>query len=61
MTIDTVPMNPPPDADHDHDHESCEVEDCQVCMRLTIPQHVDCHGTKLEDEAGIGEYESLGG
>jgi hypothetical protein len=47
--------------DTEHDHETCEVEDCQVCMRLTIPQHVDNHGTKLEDEAGIGEYESLGG
>lgn len=60
MITDTVPkLNLPHDAEHDE--ESCEIEDCQVCMRLTIPQHVDSHGTKLEDEAGIGEYESLGG
>jgi hypothetical protein len=30
-------------------------------MWMTIPQHVDDHGTKLEDEAGTGEYEVLGG
>ncbi len=42
-------------------HESCTDEDCQVCMRLTIPQHVDSQGSKLEDIAGAGDYEVLGG
>ncbi len=36
-------------------------EDCQVCLRMTIPQHVDCQGSKLEDIAGAGDYEVLGG
>ncbi|MBI4906185.1 MAG: hypothetical protein HY820_21300 [Acidobacteria bacterium] len=42
-------------------HENCTDEDCHVCMRLTIPQHIDCHGTKIEDLAGTGEMETLGG
>ena len=43
------------------EHEGCTDDDCLVCMRLTIPQHVDSHGSKLEDLAGTGDYEVLGG
>ena len=43
------------------EHEGCTDDDCQVCMRLTIPQHIDSHGSKLEDLAGTGDYEVLGG
>lgn len=32
-----------------------------VCMSHTVPQHSDCHGSKLEDSAGTGECDSLGG
>jgi len=42
-------------------HEDCADDDCQVCMRMTIPQHIDSHGSKLEDIAGTGDYEVLGG
>ena len=59
MSNTDLNKNIPPDTDHDQ--ETCEVDDCQVCLRLTIPQHVDNHGTKLEDEAGTGEYEVMGG
>lgn len=30
-------------------------------MRATVPQHWDDHGSKLEDLAGTGECDSLGG
>ena len=43
------------------DHEDCTDDDCLVCLRLTIPQHIDSHGSKLEDLAGTGDYEVLGG
>jgi hypothetical protein len=33
----------------------------QVDMAATIPQHIDDKGTKVEDEAGTGENDSLGG
>jgi hypothetical protein len=32
-----------------------------VRMADTIPQHVDEHGAKVEDLAGTGEHDSLGG
>lgn len=43
------------------DLEGCADDDCLVCLRMTIPQHVDSHGSKLEDLAGAGDYEVLGG
>lgn len=33
----------------------------EVDMAGTIPQHVDAGGTKVEDAAGTGEHDSLGG
>ena len=33
----------------------------KVDMAGTVPQHVDEHGTKIEDIAGTGEHDSLGG
>jgi hypothetical protein len=30
-------------------------------VRGSIPQRIDCHGTKLEDLAGTGEHDSKGG
>ncbi len=33
----------------------------QVRMAGTVPQHVDPQGTKIEDVAGTGEHDSLGG
>lgn len=33
----------------------------QVDMADTVPQHSDDHGTKIEDLAGTGEHDSLGG
>jgi len=33
----------------------------QVDMADTVPQHTDQHGTKIEDLAGTGEHDSLGG
>lgn len=54
-TLQTTPPAKP------EGHEECEDTDCQVCMRMTIPQHIDSHGSKLEDVAGTGEYEVLGG
>jgi hypothetical protein len=33
----------------------------QVNMRMALPQRIDCHGTKLEDLAGTGNQDSLGG
>jgi len=33
----------------------------QVNMAATVPEHVDKKGTKLEDIAGTGQHDSLGG
>jgi hypothetical protein len=33
----------------------------KVDMADTVPQHTDQHGTKIEDIAGTGEHDSLGG
>jgi hypothetical protein len=33
----------------------------QVDMRDTIPQRIDSHGTKVEDQAGTGKHDSQGG
>jgi hypothetical protein len=33
----------------------------EVDMKDTVPQHVDDKGTKVEDIAGTGEHDSLGG
>ena len=33
----------------------------QMTMRATIPQRTDQIGTKIEDEAGTGQQDALGG
>jgi hypothetical protein len=33
----------------------------QVNMQLTLPQRIDYRGTKIEDEAGTGTHDTLGG
>jgi uncharacterized protein (DUF302 family) len=33
----------------------------QVNVRGSIPQRIDCHGTKVEELAGTGEHDSHGG
>jgi uncharacterized protein (DUF302 family) len=33
----------------------------QMNVRGSIPQRIDCHGTKLEDMAGTGEHDLQGG
>ena len=33
----------------------------QVSMRASIPQRIDCHGTKVEDLAGTGKIDAPGG
>jgi hypothetical protein len=33
----------------------------QVNMRMTLAPRIDCHGTKIEDLAGTGKPETLGG
>jgi uncharacterized protein (DUF302 family) len=32
-----------------------------VNMRMTLPQRIDCRGTKVEDEGGTGTHDTLGG
>jgi hypothetical protein len=33
----------------------------QMDSRATVPQRIDCHGTKVEDLAGTGQQDSPGG
>lgn len=33
----------------------------QMNVRGSIPQRIDCHGTKVEDMAGTGEHDAQGG
>ena len=33
----------------------------QINMRAAVPQRVDCHGTKIEDLAGVGGHDAQGG
>jgi hypothetical protein len=40
--------------------EHCATED-QVNMRAAVPQRIDCHGTKIEELAGVGTHDAQGG
>jgi hypothetical protein len=40
--------------------EHCPTED-QVNMRAALPQRIDCHGTKIEELAGVGTHDAQGG
>jgi uncharacterized protein (DUF302 family) len=33
----------------------------QMNVRGSVPQRIDCHGTKVEDLAGVGQHDSSGG
>jgi uncharacterized protein (DUF302 family) len=33
----------------------------QINMRAALPQRIDCHGTKVEELAGIGVHDAQGG
>jgi hypothetical protein len=33
----------------------------QISARATLPQRIDCKGSKIEDLAGTGEHDSQGG
>jgi hypothetical protein len=33
----------------------------QVNMRAALPQRIDCHGTKVEELAGVGVHDAQGG
>ena len=33
----------------------------QVNMRAAVPQRIDCHGTKIEELAGVGAHDAQGG
>ncbi len=43
------------------DDSSLGAHEGQVSMRASIPQRIDCHGTKIEDLAGTGEVDAPGG
>jgi hypothetical protein len=40
--------------------EHCATEE-QVNMRAAVPQRIDCHGTKIEELAGVGTHDAQGG
>jgi hypothetical protein len=48
-------------AAHAHAGSKWGATEEQVNMRMALPQRIDCHGTKLEDLAGTGKQDSLGG
>ena len=50
-----------PDKSVGKQHESETENDEHMCMRGTIPQHIDDHFSKVEDLAGTGECDALGG
>lgn len=33
----------------------------QINMRAALPQRIDCHGTKVEELAGVGTHDAQGG
>ncbi len=45
---------------HGEPAEHSATED-QINMRAALPQRIDCHGTKVEELAGTGVNEALGG
>ena len=45
----------------ERDPRSIGATEDQVDMRDTVPQRTDRFGTKIEDLAGTGEHDSIGG
>lgn len=52
---------PDPETADEHEANAIGENEDHVCMRATIPQHIDDHFSKVEDMAGTGECDSLGG
>jgi len=46
---------------HHAAHSLLGAREGQVSMRASIPQRIDCHGTKIEDIAGTGKVDAPGG
>lgn len=46
---------------HDRKLSGIGATEDQMTMRGTVPQRTDKIGTKIEDEAGTGQQDSLGG
>lgn len=42
-------------------HRDVGATEEQVNPRASIPQRIDCHGTKIEELAGTGEHDAAGG
>jgi len=47
--------------EHHGAHSLLGAREGQVNMRASIPQRIDCHGTKVEDLAGTGTIDAPGG
>ncbi len=58
MAAGTAPKLP---NGHDRKLSGIGATEDQMDMRDTVPQRVDKHGSKVEDEAGTGEHDSHGG
>ncbi len=50
-----------PQETHDRKLSGIGATEEQVDLRDTVPQRIDKHGTKVEDEAGTGEHDAPGG
>jgi uncharacterized protein (DUF302 family) len=60
--MEEVAKVPAPTLSHRHvAGDSLGAREGQVNMRGSIPQRIDCHGTKIEDLAGTGELDAPGG
>lgn len=55
-----APATPPPPALTPPD-AALGAREGQVSMRASLPQRIDCRGTKIEDLAGTGELDAPGG
>jgi uncharacterized protein (DUF302 family) len=46
---------------HHSQHSGLGATEMQMNVRGSIPQRIDCRGTKVEDLAGVGQHDSSGG
>jgi len=42
-------------------HSGLGATEEQVNLRASLPQRIDCHGTKVEDLGGTGSHDAQGG
>jgi hypothetical protein len=54
-------MGPEITRDQNHRYSAVGATEDQVDMKDTVPQRVNREGTKIEDLAGTGEQDSMGG